>query len=203
MTIGVIVHDKMSDLRQSGDGGWKLRHEARTRFGMIYPQVFINDSEMGGEVKFKFERCHKTTEASHETKFVHLRFELLQRADSVEHEAVFQPPKSRTPLENSNKMTNNRRGVDFVKSTTEEDMHNPTVQGGHALEILKSSRTLRPKTDTQATRLVCMSPQNPWFGKLSMEEKGKNVNMETDDEEEDLQAFVKEIEVDEKMEEDI
>lgn len=48
-----------------------------------------------------------------------------------------------------------------------------------------------------------MSPQNPRFGKLSMEDKGKTVNLEIDDEEEDLQTFVEEIEVDEEMEDDI
>lgn len=48
-----------------------------------------------------------------------------------------------------------------------------------------------------------MSPQSPWFGKLSMEDKGKIVNLEADDEEEELQAFVEEIESDEEMEEDI
>ena len=48
-----------------------------------------------------------------------------------------------------------------------------------------------------------MSLRNPWFVKLSMEDKGKTVNLETDDEEEDLQAFVEEIKVDEEMEEDI
>jgi len=36
-----------------------------------------------------------------------------------------------------------------------------------------------------------------------MEEKGKAVNLETDDEEEDLQVLVNEIEVDEEMAEDI
>jgi len=36
-----------------------------------------------------------------------------------------------------------------------------------------------------------------------MEDKGKTLNLETDDEEEDLQAFVEEIEADEEMEEDI
>lgn len=36
-----------------------------------------------------------------------------------------------------------------------------------------------------------------------MEDKGKAINLETDAEEEDLQAFVEEIEVDEEMEEDI
>jgi len=36
-----------------------------------------------------------------------------------------------------------------------------------------------------------------------MEDKGKTVNLETDDEEDDLQAFVEKIEVDKEMEEDI
>lgn len=48
-----------------------------------------------------------------------------------------------------------------------------------------------------------MSPQNLRFGKLSMEEKGKVVTIETDDKEEDLRALVDEIEEAEDMEEDI
>lgn len=48
-----------------------------------------------------------------------------------------------------------------------------------------------------------MSPQNPQFGKLSMEDKGKAINLEIDEEEEDIQAFVEEIEAYEEMEEDI
>ena len=48
-----------------------------------------------------------------------------------------------------------------------------------------------------------MSPLNPRFGKISMEEKGKVVTIETDGEEEDLQALVDEIEAAEDMEEDI
>ena len=57
--------------------------------------------------------------------------------------------------------------------------------------------------DTQAAGPVRMSLWNPRFGELFMEDKGKTVNLETDDEEEDLQAFIEEIELDEEMEEDI
>ena len=60
-----------------------------------------------------------------------------------------------------------------------------------------------PKTDTQVAKPIRMSPRNLRFGKLSIEDKGNIVNLETDDEEGDLQAFVEEIEVDEEMEEDI
>ena len=45
--------------------------------------------------------------------------------------------------------------------------------------------------------------ENPQFGKLSMEDKGKTINLEIDDEEEDLQAFIQEMKVDEEMEEEI
>ena len=38
--------------------------------------------------------------------------------------------------------------------------------------------------------------------KLSMEDKDMTINIEIDDEEEDLQAFIEEIEADEEMEED-
>lgn len=60
------------------------------------------------------------------------------------------------------------------------------VQVGDAPEILRLPRTSRPKIDTQAAGPVCMSSQNPQFGKLSMEDKGKMINLETDDDEEDL-----------------
>lgn len=36
-----------------------------------------------------------------------------------------------------------------------------------------------------------------------MEDKGKTINLEIDDEEEDLQAFIQEMKVDEEMEEEI
>ena len=48
-----------------------------------------------------------------------------------------------------------------------------------------------------------MSSWNPWFGKLSMEENGKAVTIEIDDEEKDLQALIDQIEEAEDMEEDI
>lgn len=48
-----------------------------------------------------------------------------------------------------------------------------------------------------------MSLWNPHFSKLSIEDKGKTINLETNDKEEDLQALVEEIEADEQMEEDI
>ena len=48
-----------------------------------------------------------------------------------------------------------------------------------------------------------MSPWNPWFSKLSMEEKGKAITIKIDDKEEDLQALFNEIEEAEDMEEDI
>ena len=48
-----------------------------------------------------------------------------------------------------------------------------------------------------------MSQRNLQFGKISMEEKGKVVTIETDDEEEDLLAFIDEIEAAKDMEEDI
>jgi len=61
----------------------------------------------------------------------------------------------------------------------------------------------RPKKDKQAIGPVCMSPWNPWFSKLSMEEKGKAITIKIDDKEEDLQALFNEIEEAEDMEEDI
>lgn len=64
-------------------------------------------------------------------------------------------------------------------------------------ETLKSPWTLRPKTDKQAAGPVCMSPRNLQFGKLSMEEKGKAITIESDEEEEDIQALIVEVEEEE------
>jgi len=48
-----------------------------------------------------------------------------------------------------------------------------------------------------------MSSRNPWFNKLSMEEKGKVVTIEIDDKEEDLHTLIAEVEEAKDMEEDI
>ena len=48
-----------------------------------------------------------------------------------------------------------------------------------------------------------MSPRNPWFSKLSMEEKGKALNIETYEEEEDLQALIAEVEEEEDVTQNI
>lgn len=151
----------------------------------------------------KFEGCYKTTTVGHETTLVCLRFELLKKAHSIERQAVFETPKSRTTTDSSNKMKTTRRGVGFVESTIEEAAQSPLLQVGEAPKIPKLPRTPRPKKDPQAVRAIRMSSRNPRFGKLSTEDKGKLVNIEIDDEEEDLQDFVEEIEPDEEMEEDI
>ena len=51
--------------------------------------------------------------------------------------------------------------------------------------------------------LVRVSPRNPLRNKVSMEEKGKDVTIDTDEEEEDLQALIIVEEEDEGIEEDI
>jgi len=90
-----------------------------------------------------------------------------------------------------------------VMLTTKEAMLSPMSSVGDAPEIPKSLRTPRPKKDPQGVGPFRMSPQNPQFGKLSTEDKGKTVNIESDDEEEDLHAFIEEIELEVEMEEDI
>ena len=51
--------------------------------------------------------------------------------------------------------------------------------------------------------LVNMSPRNPQHKKLTMEEKGKVVIIEKNEEEEDLQALIGTVEEEEDMEGDI
>lgn len=70
-------------------------------------------------------------------------------------------------------------------STAKEAAPSPMSSMGDEPEIQKLPRTLRPKKDPQEAIPVCISPRNPWFGKLSMEEKGKIDNIESDEEEEE------------------
>jgi len=51
------------------------------------------------------------------------------------------------------------------------------------VEVPKSPRTLRPKKDKKAMILVRVSPRNPLRTKLTLQEKGKVINMEADEEE--------------------
>jgi len=46
-------------------------------------------------------------------------------------------------------------------------------------EMPKSPLMPRPKKDKQAMDLICVSPRNPLHNKLSMEEKGKAITIET------------------------
>lgn len=50
--------------------------------------------------------------------------------------------------------------------------------------------------------LVCVSPRNPLQTQLTMEEKGKAVNLETNEEEEDLEDIIIEEDKDEGIEEE-
>ena len=79
--------------------------------------------------------------------------------------------------------------------TTEEAAQALTI--GDALEgarivaeILKSPRTPRPKKYKQVMVLIHVSPRNPSCTKLSMEEKGKAVTIETNEEEEYLEDLI-------------
>jgi len=65
VTIGVTVHDKMSNLRQQGAGGGKLRQEVKTRFGTICHQSHINEPNKGGMVEFEFKKAYKSQVALH------------------------------------------------------------------------------------------------------------------------------------------
>ena len=59
-------------------------------------------------------------------------------------------------------------------------------------KIPKSPRTPRPKKDKQAMVPMCVSPRNPLRTKLTMEEKGKAINLEADEEEEFEEILVEE-----------
>jgi len=81
VTVGVTVHDKMSNLRQRGAGDGQSRHELRVIFGMSYHQEGINDSEVGGMFELKFKRCYKIPRANHDAMLVCVRIEQLQSSE--------------------------------------------------------------------------------------------------------------------------
>ena len=64
VTIGVTVHDGMSDLRKKRAGDGHLRHELRARFGTICHQERINGLELGGTVEFEFKKRYKIQRAT-------------------------------------------------------------------------------------------------------------------------------------------
>ena len=89
----------------------------------------------------------------------------------------------------------------FIRSiTTKEVPWNPTPQ---AAEIPKSPKMLRTKKDPQIPGLVRRLSQNPRFSKLTMEEKGKVVTIESDEEEEGPLTYVEEIDPDGEGKENI
>lgn len=72
-----------------------------------------------------------------------------------------------------------------ILATTRGASQISTLPVGDTLEIPKSPQMLSPKKDPQVVGLVHMPPQNPRFGKMSMEDKDQTTNIESDDEEQD------------------
>lgn len=104
-------------------------------------------------------------------------------------------------------MTITKDGLGIEEVTTgdaaQSHMGEDVLEGAKVVtEIPKSPQTPRPKKDKQGMGPLSMSPRN-LLHKISMEEKGKAVTIETDKEEEDLQALTAAIEEEEDMEEDI
>ena len=82
-------------------------------------------------------------------------------------------------------------------------VHDVPKDTGITSKILKSPWTPRPKKYNKTIRPVHMSPRNLQFSNLSMEEKGKVVTIETDEEQEELRYLIVEVEEEEDMEADI
>ena len=97
--------------------------------------------------------------------------------------------------------------MEITEMTTEEATQALTMgdapEGiGIVAEILKSLCIPRPKKNKQAMVPICVSPWNPLHTKLSMEEKGKVVIIETSEEAEDLEDLIIAEDEDEGMEEE-
>ena len=198
MTVANTVHDKMSNLRHQGADDGQLRHRVRTRVERIYHQNHINGPQKGGTVEFEFKEAYKAQVAHHQTTlgmFNLWRYQTsrnLMNLETVKASPWFEALPKDTQDSLIRRMTRTR-GV----------AQSSTLPVGDTPEIPKSPWTPRPKKDPQAAGPVRMSQQNPRFVKLSMEEKGKTVNIKSDDEEKDPPTSIEEIELEEEIEEDI
>jgi len=135
VTVGVIVHDKRSNLRQKGAGNGQLRHELRTRFWTIYRQGSINDVEVGGRVEFKFKGCYKTFRASSKVALGCLR---IEQAQIIECRVLL-------PSSSVDTMTAARTRVRFAEVTMDHDMaHEEPREAVTVPKVSKSPRMLRP-----------------------------------------------------------
>jgi len=104
-------------------------------------------------------------------------------------------------------MAASEEAKEIREMTIEEATQAMTVEDalestGIVIEIPKSPHTLRPKKDKQPMISVHMSPQNLLRTKFPMEEKGKAINLETNEEEEDLEDILIEKDKHEDMEEE-
>lgn len=207
MTVEVTIHDGMLDLRPIGADGRHLRHDLWEIFRKICRQGSINKSDLGGTVEFKFEKHYKLQGAAKQTTLGNLRIELLSRPLFVLCRALIEHPSSQVIDFWTNTMAATEEVMEITKMTVEEAAQALTVGdapegAGIVAEILKSPCTPRPKKDKQEMVPVRVSPRNSLRTKLSMEDKGKAITIETDEEEEDLEDIIIEEDENEGMEEE-
>lgn len=77
MTIEVIVHDKMVNLRQQGADGGHLSHEVSTGFEMISSTYRISEPKKEGTVKFEYWLAYKSQLVVYRTNHGTVRLKLL------------------------------------------------------------------------------------------------------------------------------
>lgn len=102
-------------------------------------------------------------------------------------------------------MATSKEAREIVEMTAKEAAQALTIEDAPegaeiVVEIPKSPRTLRPNKDKQPMIPMHVSTQNPLRTRLMMEEKGKEINLETDEEGEDLEDLIIEEDEDEGME---
>lgn len=207
MTVEVIIHDGMLDLRPNGAGDRHLRRDLWARFRKICRQGSINEPDLGRTVEFKFKKCYKLQGAAHETTLGHSQIERLSRALFVLCQALIEPLSSRVIYFWTDTMAEAEEVMEITELTIEEAAQALTVgdapEGvGIVAEIPKSPRMPRPKKDKQVMVPVRVSPWNPLCTKLSVEDKGKVVIIETDEDKANLEDLIIEEEEDEGMEEE-
>lgn len=102
---------------------------------------------MGGTVEFEFKRSYKTPRASQQTTLGQLRFERLNKAQSVERRVIIEPLSSQKTAYSAGMMTTTKDGFGIQEGTIGEavQIHNVPEGTGAMLEIPKSPWTPRPK----------------------------------------------------------
>ena len=118
VTIGVTIHNGMSNLSPNGVGNEHLRRDLWEIFWKVFFQESIDGPKLGGMIEFEFKRCYKTQRDSQQTTLGHLRLEHLNRAQSVESWVIIELLSLRKTTYSVERMTTTKVGLGIEERIT-------------------------------------------------------------------------------------